>query len=380
MTNKRHKQFILAVDKSYVVDTLLIQPGFEPVTLNSFIYGLAGGPDLASHLVLREREHLEKNKNYLQILNYVVLKQNLQQPGIDREGQFAKIRREDFFSTYYRKKGVGEDRLADKMSIGWGGHTDRNMVTWNPAGAIDFQRTVRTNMVMELNQECRFRFNGTNYEYSAEDLVDYDTVFKGFIYDPSDDVGQHHLALVWEVTVPDSITIESREDEHKLGAMCNRSELMEQKKSRADLYENWSNILIDEICKDSWDYLGVPKHERQFHTPEAKERRCAAIDWAQKNPPVEATEAQVASLGNTYYVPAETKDDISVWSAKLHNKLKAFGASNDVIDSLIKRTLPDGDLVELRNYNVDELHITSAGIFAPAAVDLANTHYLPAEK
>ncbi len=326
--NIKHPTWILALDAAYITENLQFTHGFNPVQLQYFINGLHGSfTNLASHLVLRQRDYLEKNKNYLQVLNYVVLKQSLQQPGIDRRAGCAAIRREEFFSTYYRKKGGGEDRLSDKMSIGWGGHTDADMVVWHQDGALNFLGTAINNMWIELSQECKFRFNGTATEYDTKELFGRNLKFKGFIYDPSDVVGQHHLALVWEITVPDSITIEAREDEHKLGGMCNRSELMKTKNERADMYENWSNILIDEICKDSWN----------------------GLDGA--NPDVGDQSAQQGDA----------------WANAVEDKLSKLGVESLRIRNIISRTLPYGDLAKLRDYDVDELGFTPAGIFVPGA-------------
>lgn len=253
---KKHPQWILAVDASYCRDVMMFKQGFNALAFEYFVDGFVklGAPsgkttDLASHLVLRERHHLEQDKDYLQILNYVVLKQSK----MTQMSYESGVTWENLYSTYYRKKGVGEDRLADKMSIGWGGHSDRDMIEWDENHAVDFFASVKSNVIAELGQECRFRFTGTEYEYLVADLVEKDMAFKGFIYDMSDDVGQHHLGLVWELTVPDSVVIESREDEHKLGPMCNIHELNTQRRNRGDLYENWSNILIDALSDSHWE-------------------------------------------------------------------------------------------------------------------------------
>jgi|SRR6185312_8985986 len=304
LEQKRHAQWIIAIDLEYCMK--FFKPGFNAVSLEDFIKGVPAHrliekgvevktihyqDDLASRTMLRERHRLEFDKNFLQPLNYLVLKQSLLTQKHDISGSTW----DDFFSTYYRKKGVGESRLEDKMSIGWGGHTDWDMVAWDKHDAVDYLQTARNNMMLELSQECRFRFIDTDREYESNDLIDKHTTFKGFIWDPSDDVGQHHLALVWEVKVPESIAIESREDEHKLGAMCNRDELMKQKNSRADLYENWSNIVIDEICKDSWDYFGSVS-EVQTHPFAKYDSNLVepAIEWPQ--PQVDIQEEAVKAV------------------------------------------------------------------------------------
>lgn len=301
LEKKKHPQYIIAIDAEYC--RRFFKPGFNALSLDEFINGLVATrhvtrngeskvvhyqDDLASRVVLRERYRLEFDKNFLQPLNYMVLRQDLKKPYADPAG-FSTFRTVPHFSTYYRVKGGGEDRLLDKMSIGWGGHTDWNMIGWDEKGAIEYRETARINMMMEIGQECRFRFVGTNQEYESNALVAEHLTFKGFIWDPSDDVGQHHLALVWEVAVPDSVTLESREDEQKLGPWSNRGELMAQKVGRADLFENWSNIVIDEICKDSWDYLGrLGKSEEGPEVPDQSERSESAIDWPEQTQAVQA--------------------------------------------------------------------------------------------
>ena len=263
---KRYPSWILAIDADYC--KRFFRQGFNALSLSRFIEGLpaqridgkTGKPvsytdDLASRTSLRERHRLEFDKNFLQPLNYMVLKQEmpLHKTGVVNGVQQALY--ESFFSTYYRNKGVGEDRLADKMSVGWGGHSERYCAVFDEHGALDYIKTAYSNMMTELREECRLRVVGTSdFEVPFEQLT---ITLKGFIWDMSDDVGQHHLALVWEVDIPQGVVLESREDEHKLGPWCNRAELMADKNSRADKYENWSQIVIDQICLDGWDLLGT---------------------------------------------------------------------------------------------------------------------------
>lgn len=262
---KKHPGWIQCIDADYCAR--FFKQGFNALSLSRFVDGLPSQridpktnkpisytDDLASRVSLRERERLEFDPRFLQPLNYVVLKQNIVTPVVVREGAFCGTQREAFFSTYYRKKGVGEDRLSDKMSIGWGGHSQKSTSLFDDKEVLLYLHSAAANIVQELSEECRFRVSDTrDAEIHPEQLT---PVFKGFIYDMSDDVGRHHLALVWEVTIPEGVVLESKEDEHKLGGWCNRAELMAMKNERADLFENWSNIVIDQICLDGWDLLG----------------------------------------------------------------------------------------------------------------------------
>lgn len=277
---KKYPSWILAIDADYC--KRFFTQGFNALSLTRFIDGLparridgkTGKPviftdDLASRVSLRERHRLEFDKNYLQPLNYMVLKQR-QYTSAPGDSGF-----EDYFSSYYRAKGVGEDRLADKMSVGWGGHSERYSALFDEVGALNYVQSAGNNMMAELNEECRLLLADTlAHEVPFEQLK---IVFKGFIWDMSDDVGQHHLGLVWEVTIPEGVVLESRENEHKLGPWCNRAELMADKNSREDKYENWSKIVIDQICLDGWDLLGTDKDwiskanaEAAYQTAEAE--------------------------------------------------------------------------------------------------------------
>lgn len=412
LVKKKHKQWILAIDASYVRSFMF--ENFSTFPLEKFISGGNHTSDLASALVLRERHWLEHDKDYLQPLNYITLKQAVVQPSVNREGGFCSLARENFYSTYYRKKGVGEDRLADKMSNGWGGHTDWNMVIWDNDGAPDFLATARNNIIIELSQELKMRFVGTDVECFAEALFRTGLKFKGFIFDPSDDVGQHHLALCWELEIPESVTIDSREDEQKLGPWCNASELVTQKTERPGLYENWSNIVIDAIADGTWEKseagqfavrldgvfsdwtevknvdieAGTATTEMNLSlgTPERMVLDLSLADPEEHQPkklipltPAGLTTLPIKTESAIDWTPETSEIDVAapaadlpvgVWSAQLHNKLKSFGASNDTIDKLVKRTMPGEDLEKLREHAVADLQFTDQGIFAPLAAAL----------
>lgn len=387
---KKHPQFILAIDTAYVHSFLeehgvsrkeYLHEGFSTLKLIDFLTGGGGKQDLASHLSLRERHHLETNKSFLQPLNYIVLKQKR----LTQIHDISGMTYEDFYSTYYRKKGVGEDRLTDKMSLGWGGHTDSHMVVWD-SGALDYIETARLNIITELSEELFLRFVGTEYEYHASDAIKAGLVFKGFILDTSDDVGLHHLALCWEFELPDSIAIESREHEQMIGPMSNIHELVKQKNERPALFENWSNLVIDAIASGRWDDseadLDVERDLVEVGSGVGtfvEELLCqnkpsGSLDLTVKAPEGEGliplktaglTEVKSA-IDWTPEVPEDTTHhDISVWSAELHNKLKAAGVADDTIDHIVRRTLPGNDLAHLREKTVESIEVTPQGLFFP---------------
>lgn len=262
---KKHPGMILAIDADYC-DRFFTQ-GFNALALSRFMDGLPAyrtttegktipyWDDLAGRVSLRERHRLEFDPRFLQPLNYIVLKQKKKVATADLAGQFCKIKTMPTYSSYYRKKGVGEDRLSDKMSVGWGGHTELASIKTDEAGVFHYIATAGDNIFTELAEEIRLLVAGLDgVEVSAEQLP---TVFKGFIYDMSDDVGRHHLALVWEIELPESLELQSREDVQKLGEFYTPEELANLKAERGDLFENWSNIVIDQLGQEGWDLLGT---------------------------------------------------------------------------------------------------------------------------
>jgi predicted NUDIX family phosphoesterase len=302
MSNKKHPGWILAIDADYCAR--FFQQGFNAMSLKRFIEGLPAKrvdpktgkdihftDDLASRTLVRERFRLEFDPRFLQPLNYLVIKQNKTVPSANLEGQFCSLKQESFYSTYYRQKGVGEDRLSDKMSIGWGGHSEYISAEFDSKCAINYIATAQNNIVTELREELRLTVAGLDHEIDPAELT---IVFKGFIYDMSDDVGRHHLALVWEVDLPESIDLESRENEQLLGPMCNRQELAKMKRERTDLFENWSNIVIDQINAEGWDLLGTDKDWMSGANAEAAFQAAEAEVSGMLDEKISASEVSVA--------------------------------------------------------------------------------------
>lgn len=363
-----HKGMILAIDTDYCLK--FFKPGFNALTLDAFIRGLPamregvgedGQPsmipyhdDLAGRLVLRERHRLETRKTELQVLNYMVLKMDLMGPvQTFLDGSYTQ-NMEPYYSTYYRKRGGGEDRLADRMSLGWGGHHERDEVMTDD-GPVDFKASLLANMRAELNQEVGFQFNGLpNMEFDAEHLLDdLHLTFKGFIYDPSDDVGQHHLALVWEIDVPSTLTIGSKEIELKVGPMCNLSELNDQLRDYPKRYENWSKILIEQFNHvESWKLLGTEG------------------DWISKE---NAAGAWQKAEAECFPRDLEREEDLvtASWIKHMRARLKEFGANEHAIEEVIRRSEPGGDLAALRSYVANEIQITVDGLFVPVSTPIS---------
>ena len=87
-------------------------------------------------IFIGQRAGLEVNPNYRQILPYVLVECN------------GKL------FCYQRTKGIGEDRLLGKHSIGIGGHIDLTDISHGPqAGTLDWDTTYYTSVMREVMEE-----------------------------------------------------------------------------------------------------------------------------------------------------------------------------------------------------------------------------------
>lgn len=284
---KKYPGVILAIDKAYAIDDLGFKPGINTLALPFFLNGVmkldrekypsGRTTDLASRLSLRERHFLETSPDFVQPLNYITLKKTVLtalMPSSTGGREYDHREYESFYSTYYRKKGVGESRLEDKMSIGWGGHTEFKSVTWNQENIIDYVATMMNNIMTELLEELNFEIDGTAQKLRITLALDNHLAFKGFLWDPSDKVGQHHLALLWELEIPEHVTVTSREHEQLFGPWVNKAELaMMRALNDGKYFENWSNIVIDAILGDVnndddlvWDEISLDVNPTSFWT------------------------------------------------------------------------------------------------------------------
>jgi predicted NUDIX family phosphoesterase len=233
----KYPSFILAVDRAAISKIV------TPNTLDSkpmwWLCDLGGehvweevkpnSERINAHLVVRQRQLLEKTSTYLQILPYTLI--GYRQPD-------GSVR----MTTYYRKKGEGgEERLEGNMSFGWGGHVEIVDLSWKDNGDLDFQHTVMMNLLRELGEEVKFIDSNTGEEVSVHELVGTGTLFPlGFILDERNDVGKHHLGVVNQLILPDHIQVVKREKEHMLGAVMTVDEISKDITS----FEPWSEIIV----------------------------------------------------------------------------------------------------------------------------------------
>lgn len=132
--------------------------------------------ELSYRLCIMERNYLEEDPRFVQLLPYAYSKV---------DGKYA---------VYRRTPKVGESRLANKLSIGFGGHVDyrKGMAFLLDEKGVMFNHLfsyLSVDVERELDEECRF-------DTAPE------PVFTGkFIYTEENEVSQVHLGLLFETNV-----------------------------------------------------------------------------------------------------------------------------------------------------------------------------------
>lgn len=138
---------------------------------------------------------------------------------------YQLFRCRDRFFVYQRGGGVGEGRLAGRLSVGIGGHI-------NTDDAANGQLTPAA-YLEALHRERNEELAG------AEDVA---TTFLGWINDDSDPVGQVHLGAVHLDEVTDAQTLRIREQGEDLHAQgwWSAEEILQQ----GDHFEKWSLLAV----------------------------------------------------------------------------------------------------------------------------------------
>lgn len=217
----KHPQFILAV-KAQLVQQLGLQQGFNATRIDHFL-------ELAtSNLIIGQREALETDPAFRQLLPYVVLTQT-GEDGVRR------------VFNYRRGKGVGESRLLGNRSVGFGGHVDfADVVQEGEGSLIDLWGTVFESAARELGEELGLD------ELDCERLLDGSW---GTIVDDSNEVGRVHLGLAFFVDLHPETEIDLAESELSHLHLATPREILDDHTKGHVLLENWSVILLQELVR-----------------------------------------------------------------------------------------------------------------------------------
>lgn len=222
----KRPQFILAMDASFwdnVNDLVLMDK-------DEFLR------EAQEHLIYGQREKLEKDVRFRQLLPYQLFYQK------DEDGTIRYL-------AYTRTNKGAEVKLHDNRSIGWGGHIDLADVNVDDKdhSIIDLEETLIYASNRERNEEVRFigneRHDTLDFRVEGVDIA-------GFIAQqytnqayPTDDppVGLVHLGLIILTPIPAGYTAYSNEAE------IEKIELLSAKEMLADPrpIEDWTRIILE---------------------------------------------------------------------------------------------------------------------------------------
>ncbi len=230
MANKKHPQFILAMDASYFTNhpTFEFKQGFNVFPSEDFI------KEAQSHLVIRERETLEKDPTYRQVLPYVIVRQR------NSDGKIL-------YQPYRRTSMVGESRLAGNVSIGYGGHIDYDDIATDQdtPGVVNLYQTIFLAAAREVQEELNTRDHANTTMFNNTPLT-----FPGyFILDDTNEVGKVHVGVIMFLDLPDNIDLDINEEE-----LTYMPQMTAEQLAALDLpIENWSRIFFDKAQGENWD-------------------------------------------------------------------------------------------------------------------------------
>jgi predicted NUDIX family phosphoesterase len=149
------------------------------------------------------------------------------------------------FVKYLRGSNGTETRLRDN-SCGFGGHVDIIDFVWTDKGVLDPVATVHQSGYRELFEELQleapvfFETADTDLPIQPPFGLMHDI---GVIYEPEDEVGNTHLAIVCVFQLADGVTFRSGEDDISAPTWMefDAPEVKELK------FENWSQFLLDRV-------------------------------------------------------------------------------------------------------------------------------------
>lgn len=212
----KHPQFILAVDARYFQCFFATNKDGNRVLVENFKDGINSYPaaqwlnEVSNFLVVARRELLD-NKIYLdddgkkctgdiyfrQILPYCAICSILPTG-------------EKIYYPYFRTNKVGESKLANKVSIGYGGHIDAPDVLYNDKADINLRDTIIANSIREiLTEETRIY----NQEGQQVDNTEITFTFADQFITQNTDPEILHLGVIMNMILPLGYRLTAGEDE-----------------------------------------------------------------------------------------------------------------------------------------------------------------------
>lgn len=227
------RQFIAAIDSSFF-------------TARDFANGIHAYPlqrlyeEVEPSIVLRQREALETDTSYRQILPYKIITQ-----WIDGETKII---------AYRRLKSGGESRLYGLMSIGFGGHIDLEDVVFKNS-IVDLETTVRNSSRREIGEEVLSVSNdiAAPYEPTENEIIPANLFIHynlrdklGAEWSVNKDVHSVHVAFVYTILAnPDLTFLSGEPDQIEMLEPMTPKELLN---SGMEM-EEWTRLLLEHFVK-----------------------------------------------------------------------------------------------------------------------------------
>tara|TARA_Y100000588_G_scaffold394994_1_gene518943 strand:- start:604 stop:1209 length:606 start_codon:yes stop_codon:yes gene_type:complete len=194
-THQHHSEEILVVRRKVLFQDIPAWQGLQTNSFNDFV------TNIEKNAAFMPRAHAETNPQYKQIIPYIIFTYN------------------NKYFVMQRKSTASEQRLANKYSLGIGGHirqediTNNNIFDW---AQREFEEEVSYTGSLKISQ-------------------------LGVLNDDTTEVGKVHLGMVLLAQGNnDNITIK---DEHKSGTMLTLDECI----ALAPHMEMWSQLILKEL-------------------------------------------------------------------------------------------------------------------------------------
>jgi predicted NUDIX family phosphoesterase len=193
LANTKKPQFILAIDAAYFTGLNADNFPIDGVNIYPATRFLL---EAQSHLAIRERDALENNPTYRQLLPYMIVKYVDCPDGLTR------------YAVYKRLPGAGEQRLVNMFSLGYGGHIDADSLVWAQGNVLDLDSTIRASTAREKREEVTAEDPQHVNELNMHAAV-YANRFIVSTHTPVDCV---HLGIVMELVLPYHLAVKPNEE------------------------------------------------------------------------------------------------------------------------------------------------------------------------
>lgn len=141
---------------------------------------------------------------------------------------YVVIRRGDKVFCYERLIGGGETRLHNKISLGVGGHMNKERDS--------FADSLLSNMYRELEEELEISPIQTGGEFVLQTI--------GILNDDTNEVSQVHVGILLELILPEGTEVEVKEKDQLKGFWSSVKDL---ETTYYDRLESWSQIAVDNM-------------------------------------------------------------------------------------------------------------------------------------